>query len=148
MKLFFAATTVFFALVFTSQTQAGDLKAIDPWIPEAPPTAPMLAGYMELKNTGDEDIRIVDARSEELFGRVEIHISETVDGMSRMRRIPVLEIPTGESVVLERGGLHLMLMRPERVPTDGETVSIDLLNEVDEVVLTVEAKVRPRPSES
>ena len=40
-----------------------------------------------------------------------------------------------------------MLMRPERVPASGETVTIELLNEADEVILTVEAEVRPRPSE-
>lgn len=148
MKSVFAATIVLFLLSLTNHSLAGDLNAVDPWIPEAPPSARMLAGYMELQNTGDKDIRIVDARSEALFGRVEIHRSETIDGMSRMRRIPALEIPAGESVILERGGLHLMLMRPERVPANGETVHIELLNEADDVVLTVEAVVRPRPNES
>ena len=147
MKSVFAAAIAIFALGLTTHSLAADLKAVDPWIPEAPPNARMLAGYMQLKNTGDEDIRIVDARSDALFGRVEIHRSETIDGMSRMRRIPVLEIPAGGEAILERGGLHLMLMRPERVPVSGETVTIELLNDADEVILTVEAEVRPRPSE-
>ena len=147
MKRSVVFVLVFSAIFLPRYSLAGDLNAIDPWIPEAPPSARMLAGYMELENDGAQPIRIVDARSEALFGRVEIHRSETVDGMSRMRRIPALEIPPGERVILERGGLHLMLMQPKRVPSNGETVSIDLLNEAGEVVLTIEAAVRPRPSE-
>lgn len=44
---------------------------------------------------------------------VEIHATETVDGMSRMVRQDVLELPAGEPVTLEPGGLHIMVIRPD-----------------------------------
>jgi copper(I)-binding protein len=122
---------------------ADGLRADDPWIPAAPPAARMMAGYMSLVNSGETAVEIVDARAEG-FGRVEIHRSYREDGMMRMRRVEVLEVPAGDSVALERGGLHIMLMAPERVPSEGETVTIDLLDAEGRVVLSAEAAVERR----
>ena len=44
---------------------------------------------------------------------VEIHATETADGMSRMVRIERLELPAGEPVTLSPGGLHIMVIRPD-----------------------------------
>ncbi|NKI34624.1 copper chaperone PCu(A)C [Wenzhouxiangella sp. XN79A] len=122
---------------------ADGLRAEDPWIPAAPPTARMMAGYMAVVNDGDTAVEIVDARAAG-FGRVEIHRSYREDGMMRMRRIEVLEVPAGGSVTLERGGLHIMLMAPEQVPAEGETVTIELLDAAGEVRLSAEAAVERR----
>lgn len=137
-----ALTTLLLSMVIDAAAADG-LRADDPWIPAAPPSARMMAGYMTLINEGDAPLAIVDARAAG-FGRVEIHRSYREDGMMRMRRIEVLDVPAGGSVTLARGGLHIMLMAPERVPAEGDTVSIDLLDVDGKVVLSAEAAVERR----
>jgi len=52
---------------------------------------------------------------------VEMHGTITVDGMSRMREHEQLEIPAGETLSFEPGGLHLMLMQATHaIPASGE----------------------------
>ena len=137
-----ALTTLLMSMVIDAAAADG-LRADDPWVPAAPPTARMMAGYMTLLNDGREDVEIVDARADG-FGRVEIHRSYREDGMMRMRRIDALDVPAGGAVTLARGGLHVMLMAPERVPAEGETVTIELLDADGSVVLSVDASVERR----
>jgi len=137
-----ALTTLLLSMVIDAAAADG-LRADDPWIPAAPPTARMMAGYMTLVNDGAAAVEIVDARAAG-FGRVEIHRSFREDGMMRMRRIDGLDVPPGGSVTLMRGGLHIMLMAPERVPAEGDTVNIELLDIDGNVVLSAEAAVERR----
>ena len=138
-----SALTILLLSMVIDAAAADGLRADDPWIPAAPPSARMMAGYMTVINDGDAPVEIVDARAAG-FGRVEIHRSYREDGMMRMRRVDVLDVPAGGSTTLERGGLHIMLMAPERVPAEGETVTIDLLDASGEVVLSAEAAVERR----
>lgn len=93
------------------------------WSPEAPPTAPVMAGYVEITNNGDKDVAITAARCDD-FNKVEIHDMVERDGMMRMIQQERLTIPAGETVKLEKGGLHLMLMKPRRAIKRGETLDI------------------------
>lgn len=135
-------TSLLLSMVIDAAAADG-LRADDPWIPAAPPAARMMAGYMTVINEGDTTVEIVDARAAG-FGRVEIHRSYREDGMMRMRRVDVLEVPANGSVTLQRGGLHIMLMAPERVPSEGEAVTLELLDGEGEVVLSVDAAVERR----
>lgn len=135
-------TSLLLSMVIDAAAADG-LRADDPWIPAAPPAARMMAGYMTVINEGHTTVEIVDARAAG-FGRVEIHRSYREDGMMRMRRVDVLEVPANGSVTLQRGGLHIMLMAPERVPSEGEAVTLELLDGEGEVVLSVDAAVERR----
>lgn len=108
------------------QSDVGQIQVDSAWVRTPPPGARMLAGYATLRNDSDADVVIVAAESER-FGMVEIHESYREGERVRMRRIPELLIPAGESVTLEPGGLHLMLMRPESPVEDGELLAIDLI---------------------
>lgn len=76
---------------------------------------PMAAGYLEISNRSGSDIRITRVTSPD-YEAVEMHETTVEDGIARMREIPVLEIANGETVIFERGGKHLMLMRPVGTP--------------------------------
>lgn len=121
----------------------GYVRAVDAWIPAAPPSARMLAGYVELVNEGADPVTINSVRAAG-FEIAEIHRSVDDNGVARMRRVEQIEIPAGEAVELAPGGLHIMLMRPERVPKSGESVTIELLDDNDAIVATFDATVRPR----
>ncbi len=75
------------------------------------PGMKMSAGYLSLTNNTGAPIRITRVTSPQ-FGLVELHESTIEDGVARMREIPELVVPPHGSATLERGGKHLMLMRP------------------------------------
>lgn len=129
-------------LAFLSPAAATEPVIRDAWIPEAPPTARMLAGYLTVSNPGDTPLVIVAAESD-TFGRVEIHRSEEVDGVSRMRRQEQVKIPPGESVAFRRGGLHLMLMNFDQAPKTGTEVTLVLIDAAGNH-WPFQARVRPR----
>ena len=81
----------------------------------AMPGKRMQAAYLKLENTTRDNIRITHVTSPD-FGAVEIHETTTIDGIARMRPLEALDVPPRGSVLLERGGKHLMLMNPVGTP--------------------------------
>jgi len=98
------------------------------------PGAGMSAGYLSLTNNTEQKISITRVTSAQ-FGSVQLHESTLENGIARMRAMPKLEIPAGETVTLQRGGKHLMLMRPTG-PAD--VVSLQFFDG-DNLVLSVNA---------
>jgi copper(I)-binding protein len=94
----------------------------------------MSAAYMSLTNYTDQAISISRVASLQ-YESVQLHESTIEDGVARMRAIQVLEIPSGETVALRRGGKHLMLVRPTG---PASTVSLQFFAG-DDLILTVDA---------
>ncbi len=122
----------------TSEPQP-PLVASDVVVTQPMPGMKMSAAYLSLANNSDEAIRISRVASAQ-YESVQLHETRIEDGVARMRAIPVLEIAAGESVTLERGGKHLMLMRPTG---SSDTVSLQFLDG-DDLLLTVDATFEPR----
>ncbi len=93
----------------------------------------MGAAYFVLTNNTDEPIRITGVTSPQ-FAAVEIHETRIEDGIARMREIDALVVPPRGNVTLERGGKHLMLMRPGDL---GEVVTLLLMSD-DVPLLTID----------
>ena len=74
----------------------------------------MSAGFLVVTNNTGEALRITGVESPQ-FESVEIHETTVTDGISRMRELEELLVPANGSVTLERGGKHLMLMRPRNL---------------------------------
>ncbi len=81
------------------------------WVRAMPPGMKMTAGFGRLRNAGDEPVVVVAVSSPQ-FAEVSLHRSEIVDGVARMREVPEIELGPGETLYLEPGGYHLMLMMP------------------------------------
>jgi copper(I)-binding protein len=99
------------------------LEIADAWIPQAPPGASMFAGYVTLKNSGADSVRIESATSP-AFGDVSIHETTLVDGVSRMRDLEHVDIAPGGQVRFEPGGRHLMLMQPKSAIEPGARIEV------------------------
>ena len=112
-------------LTACQKTEQEILTIEDAWVREAPPSASMLAGYVTITNNTDEVLTLTSAISKQ-FHHVEIHRTIVENGVAKMRHQKELPIPAGESVKLEPGGYHFMLMHPE------SSVKAD-----DEVLITV-----------
>jgi len=90
-----------------------------------PGGAPM-AGYMVLRNRGDDVIRLVGA-SAEPFGRVMIHRTVIENGQARMEhQSGGVAVAPGEAVEFKPRDLHLMLMQPQAELGVGDTVEVVL----------------------
>ncbi len=77
---------------------------------------------MTLTNNSDEPIRITKVSSPQ-YGLIEMHETTIEDNVARMRRFDELAVKPGESLRLQRGGIHLMLMQPV---AEIETVTLHL----------------------
>ena len=85
------------------------------------------AAYMTIRNTGDEPVTLTGLATP-LAMMPEIHETKTnAEGVSSMRPAGEIAIAPGESVALEPGGLHAMLMRLQEPMTEGDTFPLTLL---------------------
>jgi len=119
-----------FGLLFTllntvmGATAAEKLTIINPWIPEAPPGAAVMAGYMEFQNKTHKDIDIVSISSDS-FETVEMHRSVESDGFAKMLPQRKLSIPANSNLILKSGSYHLMLIKPVKWFRHGEKVKLN-----------------------
>ncbi len=128
------AAAIALALRWAGAAEPAALSGRDGWIREAPPVAPVRAGYVELVNAGAVELVVTGADSP-AFGAVEIHaMVDGADGAMRMRPVPRLSVPAGAAVALKPGGLHLMLVRPRQALAPGQLVPVRLHTEAGEVV--------------
>jgi copper(I)-binding protein len=83
------------------------------------------AVYLILRNGGEETDRLTGAETP-AAAAVQIHESRVVDDVMRMQRVDGLDIPSGETVELKPGGVHLMLLGLTRSLIEGEEIDITL----------------------
>jgi len=92
-------------------------------IPMAPPAAPVMVAYMKLQNRSKKKQTITHVSSPQ-FKRVEIHSMTMENGMMNMQQLKSLSIQAKKTVVLESGGLHLMLIKPLKHLKEGTNVEL------------------------
>ena len=105
----------------------GDLAIEGAWTRQTPPRARAGGAYLTITNRGDAPDRLVGGEAA-FAERVEIHAMSVADGVMRMTRLADgLEIAPGETVRLEPGGYHVMLigLAPDAL-VEGETATIRL----------------------
>lgn len=129
-------------LLLVSSAALAEVKVEAPWIAEAPPGAPVLAGYMQLHNEGEQAQALTGASSP-AFAQVELHKSAEKEGVARMAKQERVEVPAQGSIALAPGGLHLMLMRPSKPLKAGDSVPLSLQFESGERV-ELEVPVRKK----
>jgi copper(I)-binding protein len=71
------------------------------------------------------DDRLVEV-SAPVANRVMIHAMKSIDGISRMKHLRVLEILAGQSIILAPGSMHFMLMGMQRKLIEGTTFPVTL----------------------
>ena len=115
---------LFFALIFSTGAAHAGLEFRNAWSPEAPPGRTM-AGFMEIENTGNNVVSLVDGSSPQ-FGRIEIHDMVNDDGVMRMRKLDRMDIDPSSKRELKPGSFHLMLMEPKGTLVPGDTIELVL----------------------
>ncbi len=117
---------LFAVLLFPLTAAARDCapRVKDGWIRLLPGGMPMQAGFGRIENRCAMPATIVSASSP-AYASVELHESKRVDGVHRMREVPELRIAPDGAAVLQPGGLHLMLIRPNATLKPGSRVAIE-----------------------
>jgi len=83
--------------------------------------------YMTLRNADGTPLVITDLRTD-LAMMPMIHSSTTdAQGVTRMSHVEDLEIAAVETVALDPGGLHVMLMDLQRPMVEGESFTLSLV---------------------
>ncbi len=116
------------ALVLGACSDDDDGVSIDdPWARPTAPSANNAAFYGILANDADDDDRLVGAASDRC-GVTEIHQTTMEDGVMSMSEASadLLAVPSGETLTLEPGGLHVMCMQVTSPLVEGETVELTL----------------------
>ena len=142
----FLAGIVFLA-ISTLAAAAGEIKIMDPYFRTSGPMARTGAAFFEIMNHGDQDDRLIAARSD-VAKKVELHTHIKDDGgVMKMRPIEGgIAIPAGGSHALERGGDHVMFMGLTRKVQDGDMITVTLIFEkAGEVTLDIPVDLSRMP---
>ncbi|HJP21913.1 MAG: copper chaperone PCu(A)C [Alphaproteobacteria bacterium] len=101
-------------LAFSAQAaerRIGDLMVGHAWArASAGKMARNGAAYITVHNLGSEVDRLVAAETP-AAAKAQFHTHVSKDGVMRMTRLKVVEVPPGAPVVFRPGGLHVMLMK-------------------------------------
>ena len=107
------------------------MMVMDAYARSSRPNAPTGAAFMMIKNTSGATDRLVDVRSD-IAARVELHTHED-DGNGVMRMMHVedgFEINSGKTLMLERGGKHVMFMGLNESLVQDAMVPVTLIFEI------------------
>ncbi|KXF83181.1 copper chaperone PCu(A)C [Enterovibrio coralii] len=121
----FKATSMGILLSLASANAFAEIDVHDAYARATPPHAPNSAAFMEIKNSGKEDIYLVSA-STSVAKTVELHNHEMVDGLMKMRQVDNIKIPADGMTMLKPGGLHVMLFDLSSPLKEGNTIPLQL----------------------
>jgi hypothetical protein len=123
----------------TNHTTA-EIVINDPWVRSAPPNAPALGLFMQINNNTNHDIKLLSANASG-YKRIELHRTVVQGDMMKMVKQEFMPIPAKGKLHLKPGSWHIMLISPESVLYEGDTVMIDLVFD-NGLSKTVHAQVR------
>lgn len=102
------------------------LEVNNGWVRLMPPVSKNTAGYLEVTNHGDEADYLFAVHAD-FVRAAELHTMEADDeGVRMMRPLHCIEIPAGETIRLESGEKHLMLIGLKKALQEDEMVDVIL----------------------
>jgi periplasmic copper chaperone A len=123
ISLFGAALLALVSLA--GHAEDGAIRVSEAYARAVPPGQNNSAAYLTLSN-GSGQPRALVAATSPAAESVELHTHTEEGGMMRMRRLERIEIPAGETLSLEPGGLHLMLIGLKEDLQPGGAVDLTL----------------------
>ena len=120
----FAAT-----LVAALPAWAAGLTVTNAWSRSTPPGVTVGVAYFTLKNDTGKSDRLLKISSP-IAEKAQVHRTEILDGIARMREVAVLHVDAGQELRFEPNGMHVMLMGLKKPLVEGQSFELDLVFEV------------------
>lgn len=124
-RLFSAAAGLAVALTLAVPAWAGDISVSGAWSRASAGMARAGAGFMTITNAGAGADRLLSAATP-VSETAELHTHIKDGDVMRMRQVEAIEVPAGQSVALQPGGLHVMLMSLKEPLKEGQTFDLTL----------------------
>ena len=102
------------------------VQVADPYVRVLPPGSPNTAAFMQLTNDGSADLAVVAVETS-IAARAELHTHQLVDGVAQMRQVDQIALPAGQTISLQPGGLHIMLLDLKAPLKADEPVALTLV---------------------
>ena len=122
---------------------AGSIHVAQAWSRPTPPVGATGAAYLTITNSGSKPDRLLGASTPTAVS-AEINETRHSQGIEQMRRLESVEIPAGQTLRLEPGALHIMLLDLVRPLKAGAQYPLTL-NFRDAGAVTVQVQVREQP---
>jgi periplasmic copper chaperone A len=108
---------------------AGELTVTNAWSRSTPPGVTVGVAYFTLKNDTGKSDRLLRISSP-AASKVQVHRTEILDGIARMREVAVLHVDAGQTLEFAPNGMHVMLMGLGRPLVGGQEFELQLQFEV------------------
>ena len=109
MKYLIAAVAVLMGVSACAGTEAlGTIVVERAWARASPKGAVNGICYLTVVNNGPESDRLIGASSP-VADNIQFHEMKMEDGISKMRQLDTIEVPSGTSLKLKPDGIHLMM---------------------------------------
>jgi len=129
MNLHRFAAAALVAVLAVPSAFADGLTVTNAWSRSTPPVAKVGVVYFTLNNDTKKSDRLLKL-STPVAEKVEVHRTEVLDGIARMREVAVLHVDAGQVLEFKPGGMHVMLMGLRKPLVAGTTYELELLFEV------------------
>ena len=124
-----SAVAILFSALVTLPAFAGELAVTNAWSRSTPPGVTVGVVYFTLKNDTGKSDRLLKL-STPVASKVQVHRTEILDGIARMREVAVLHVDAGQALEFEPNGMHVMLMGLKKPLVEGQKFDLELLFEV------------------
>jgi copper(I)-binding protein len=115
------------------QVNADGLVFSGAWARATVPSAGSAAIYGTFRNDGDQPLTIKKITTD-AAASVMLHRSTLDSGMMRMGAVEELSVAPGEELVLEPGGMHVMLMGLKAPLDENQIIYVDILTSDEESI--------------
>lgn len=136
------------ALALLPSFAIAQMQVTDPYARAASAMAISGAAFMAVTNPTQTDDRIVAARSD-IAERVELHTHiQNADGVMQMVELEDgIPLPAGQTVLLERGGLHVMFLGLRQPMAQGDSIEVTLeFEHAEPLTLTIPVDLERAPA--
>jgi len=135
-------------LTLAAPATAQEIHVMDTYARSASPMSKTGAAFMMIENIGDAPDRLIAVKSP-AAKKVELHTHREEGGVMKMVHVEDgFELAAGETLFLQRGGNHVMLMGLTEPFEQGKTIPLTLVFETSgEITLDIPVDLERRPKE-
>ncbi|MFY0676906.1 MAG: copper chaperone PCu(A)C [Neptuniibacter sp.] len=137
MSNFLKRTAAAFTLLCLSAFAQAEITIETPYVRAVPPGQMNSAAFMQLNNSGSEQVALISASSS-IAKNVELHNHINADGVMKMRQVDKVNIAANGTASLQPGGYHIMLIGLNQDLTEGQEIDLKLqFSDGSEQALTI-----------